>query len=209
MSATATALRVSRSVAKKVYAQETAEGVGATVRRTIGTPQLRNLSPFLMLDNFYNMQPGGGFPDHAHRGQATVTYMIEGSFQHEDSVGNKGTIGPGDLQWMIAGKGIIHAEVPVVGPGVPTPNGLQLWVDLPKEHKMTTPSYQELKKEEVPTAYPEGPDGPSITVISGKSHGIESPVRPLGGCWYFDIKLPKAGQSVFQEIRMSVPLTPF
>jgi len=192
-------LKVSRNVIKKVYAVETAEGVGATVRRTIGTPNLRNLSPFLMLDNFY-VKPGGGFPDHAHRGQATVTYMLEGSFQHEDSVGNKGTIGAGDVQWMTAGKGIIHAEMPVHGPGLPIPKGLQLWVDLPKEHKMIAPSYQELSAKDIPTAYPEGEDGPAITIISGESHGATSPVRPIGGCWYFDIKFKKAGQSIFQSI---------
>lgn len=92
--------------------------------------------------------------------------------------------------------------VPVHGPGLPNPVGLQLWVDLPRQHKMTKPTYQELSAKDIPSAFPEGPEGPSeVVVISGKSHGVESPVRHLGGCWYLDIKLKKKGASVFQDIR--------
>lgn len=164
---------------------------------------LHRLDPFLVLDHFY-LPPGSGFPDHPHRGQATVTYMFEGSVQHEDSAGHQGTIGPGDLQWMIAGKGIVHAEMPVHGPGLPNPTGLQLWIDLPKADKMTAPSYQELVSSQVPTAYPLGPDGPAeVKVISGKSFGVESPVRHVGGCWYLDIKLKANGEGkaeFFQDI---------
>jgi len=102
---------------------------------------------------------------------------------------------------MIAGKGIIHAEMPVIGPGLPNPEGLQLWIDLPKQYKMTDPSYQEMTSDTIPSAFPEGPEGPSeIKVISGRSYGIESPVRHLGGCWYMDIKLKAVGANVFQEI---------
>ncbi|TEB35892.1 pirin domain-containing protein [Coprinellus micaceus] len=192
--------RISRNVVKKVLAVEQSEGAGARVRRSIGSMSLRNLTPFLMLDHF-RIGNGAGFPDHPHRGQATVTYMLEGSSRHEDSAGHKGTIVAGGVQWMCAGKGIIHAEMPVSGPGIPEPVGFQLWVDLPKEFKMVDPSYQELGPEGIPVAYPEGPDGPvSVKVISGKSHGVESPVRPLGGCWFFHIKLNKEGSSVFQDI---------
>jgi len=191
---------ISRSVVQKVLSIEKAEGAGATVRRSIGTNSLPDLSPFLLLDHL-NIAPGAGFPDHPHRGQSTVTFMLEGSFQHEDSEGHRGIIGPGDLQWMIAGRGIIHAEMPVHGPGVPNPTGLQLWVDLPKEHKMVKPSYQELKAEEIPSVFPDGPDGPTeIKLISGKSYGVESPVRPLGGCWYMHIKLKKKGAAIFQDL---------
>ena len=92
--------------------------------------------------------------------------------------------------------------MPVHGPGKPDPTGMQLWVDLPAKHKMTDPTYQELDPEQIPTAYPEGADGPTkIKVISGKSHGIESPVRPLGGCWYFHVILDRAGAGLFQELR--------
>ncbi|KAH7930828.1 hypothetical protein BV22DRAFT_1054101 [Leucogyrophana mollusca] len=191
---------VSRSVVKKVLAVETAEGAGALVRRSIGSMNLRNLTPFLMLDHFH-VSKGAGFPDHPHRGQATVTYMLEGSSRHEDSAGHAGTIETGGVQWMCAGRGIIHAEMPVHGPNVPEPRGMQLWVDLPKEFKMVEPSYQELGPESIPVAYPNGPGGNvSIKVISGKSHGVESPVRPLGGCWYFHVSLKKEGAEIFQEI---------
>lgn len=191
---------VSRNVVKKVFAVETSEGAGARVRRSIGSMNLRNLTPFLMLDHFH-VSEGAGFPDHPHRGQATVTYMLEGSSRHEDSAGHAGTIETGGVQWMCAGKGIIHAEMPVHGKGVPEPRGLQLWVDLPKEFKMVEPSYQELSPEAIPTAQPEGKDGGiDIKVISGKSHGVESPVRPLGGCWFFHVTMKNAGTTMFQDI---------
>lgn len=160
---------------------------------------LRNLTPFLMLDHFH-VSKGAGFPDHPHRGQATVTYMLEGSSRHEDSAGHKGTIEPGGVQWMCAGKGIIHAEMPVHVDGAPDPRGLQLWVDLPKKFKMVDPSYQELGPDQIPTAYPEGPEGPvRVKVISGKSHGVESPVRPLGGCWFFHV-IFSGKTTLFQDI---------
>ncbi|KAF8881913.1 RmlC-like cupin domain-containing protein [Infundibulicybe gibba] len=160
---------------------------------------LRNLTPFLMLDHFH-VSKGAGFPDHPHRGQATVTYMLEGTSRHEDSAGHKGTIETGGVQWMCAGKGIIHAEMPVHLDGAPDPRGLQLWVDLPKEFKMSDPSYQELGPDQIPVAYPNGPEGAvKVKVISGKSHGVESPVRPLGGCWFFHVIFKDAG-TIFQDI---------
>jgi len=192
--------KVSRSVIQTVFAKEQAEGVGARVRRAIGTPQLRNISPFLMLDHF-NLGPGSGFPDHPHRGQATVTYIIEGASMHEDSAGHKGTIKAGGVQYMTAGKGVIHSEIPVHGPGLPNPMGFQLWVDLPVKYKMIEPQYHELDPEDIPSAYPEGPDGPvQIKLISGKSFDKESPVKPLGGCWYMHVFLKKRGAKVFQDI---------
>ncbi|KAH0583929.1 hypothetical protein H2248_009517 [Termitomyces sp. 'cryptogamus'] len=192
-------MSVSRSVIKKVLAVETPEGDGALVRRSIGSMGLRNLTPFLMLDHFH-VSEGAGFPDHPHRGQATVTYMLEGSSRHEDSAGHQGTIEAGGVQWMCAGKGIIHAEMPVHTQGASDPRGLQLWVDLPKQFKMVDPSYQELGPDQIPIAYPSGPDGPvKIKVISGSSHGIESPVRPLGGCWFFHVIFDQKS-TIFQDI---------
>ncbi|KAF5381025.1 hypothetical protein D9615_003913 [Tricholomella constricta] len=192
-------MSVSRSVVKTVLAVETPEGAGALVRRSIGSMNLRNLTPFLMLDHFH-VSKGAGFPDHPHRGQATVTYMLEGSSRHEDSAGHKGTIETGGVQWMCAGKGIIHAEMPVHTEGAPDPRGLQLWVDLPKQFKMVDPSYQELGPDQIPTAYPDGPDGAvKVKVISGISHGVESPVRPLGGCWFFHIIFSRK-TTIFQDI---------
>ncbi|KAF9451077.1 hypothetical protein P691DRAFT_664057 [Macrolepiota fuliginosa MF-IS2] len=190
---------VSRSIVKKVLAVETPEGAGALVRRSIGSMTLKNLTPFLMLDHFH-VAEGAGFPDHPHRGQATVTYMLEGTSQHEDSAGHKGTIETGGMQWMCAGRGIIHAEMPVHAKGNPDPRGLQLWIDLPKEVWIPEPSYQELGPGQIPTAYPEGPDGPvKIRVMSGKSYGVESPVRPLGGCWYFHVTFTGKA-TIFQDI---------
>ncbi|PAV23244.1 pirin domain-containing [Pyrrhoderma noxium] len=191
---------ISRNVVNSVLAIEQEEGAGARVRRSIGTENLRNLTPFLMLDHFH-VSKGAGFPDHPHRGQATVTYMLEGSSRHEDSAGHKGTIVAGGVQWMCAGKGIIHAEMPVHDPGHPDPRGLQLWVDLPKKFKMVDPSYQELDPEGVPSAFPLGPDGGvEIKVISGKSFNVESPVRPLGGCWFFHVKFKQAQKTIFHEL---------
>ncbi|GLB35000.1 putative pirin family protein [Lyophyllum shimeji] len=194
-----TTMSISRSVVKKVLAVETPEGDGALVRRSIGSMNLRNLTPFLMLDHFH-VTKGAGFPDHPHRGQATVTYMLEGASRHEDSAGHQGTIENGGVQWMCAGRGIIHAEMPVHAEGAPDPRGLQLWIDLPKQFKMVEPSYQELGPDQIPTAYPDGPDGAvKIKVISGISHGVESPVRPLGGCWYFHV-IFSGKTAIFQDI---------
>ncbi|KAJ7862325.1 RmlC-like cupin domain-containing protein, partial [Mycena leptocephala] len=152
---------ITRAVTKKVLAVETPEGQGALVRRSIGSTGLRNLTPFLMLDHFHVKT--GGFPDHPHRGQSTVTYMLEGSSDHEDSVGHKGTIQAGGVQWMVAGRGIMHSEMQCTPRVNPTPVGLQLWVNLPKKYKMVEPSYQELDASGIPTAYPHGPDGPSMS----------------------------------------------
>lgn len=207
-----TSMQLSRAVVKKVEAVETPEGDGATVRRSIGTQSLRNLTPFLMLDHF-KIGLGAGFPDHPHRGQTTWTYMLEGYVQHEDFLGNAGVIGPGDLQHMMAAKGMMHAEMPKhfdeQGNRLPDPVGLQLWVDLPADVKSQDPEYQEMSGKDLPTVTPR-PDQPvetegsgwSVKVIAGKSHGVESPVRSPrnGGTWYLDIKLDKPGAKIFQEI---------
>jgi len=176
----------SRSITQAVLSREQAEGVGARVRRSIGRPELRNHDPFLMLDEF-NVDKNGGFPDHPHRGFETVTYMLEGQFQHEDFAGHKGTIGPGDLQWMTAGRGIVHSEMPVKSNT--RAHGLQLWINLPKEHKMCEPQYQELLDKEVKRANPE--EGVEIKVIAGESHGVSSQVYTRTPTMYLDIKMEK------------------
>lgn len=122
-------MSVSRAIRKTFLAIEQAEGAGARVRRSIGTSQLRIFSPFLMLDHFM-IKPGAGFPDHPHRGQETITYLLEGAVDHEDFAGNAGTIEAGDLQFMTAGKGIMHAEMPRQNPDGSANIGMQLWVDL-------------------------------------------------------------------------------
>ncbi|SCV73928.1 BQ2448_6358 [Microbotryum intermedium] len=179
-----TAAQVSRKIAKSVLSRETPEGAGAIVRRSIGTPQLRNFTPFLMLDHF-NVGEGG-------------------SFKHEDFMGHAGTINAGDLQFMTAGKGILHAEMPVRGPGLPNPKGLQLWVDLPKAKRMIDASYQELKSSEIPSAHPTS--NTTIKVISGTAQGnasegsVTSPIKPPGGCWIFDVTFTAKGEQIFQAI---------
>lgn len=169
------AVEKSREPHQKVLSVEQDEGVGARVRRSIGRPELRSFDPFLMLDEFSGSGDGFGFPDHPHRGFETVTYMLEGKFEHEDFAGHKGTIGPGDLQWMTAGRGIIHAEMPALETGQRA-HGLQLWVNLAAKSKMVEPRYQELKAAEVPRATK---DGVTAIVISGEALGISSPVQTL------------------------------
>ncbi|KAG0085061.1 hypothetical protein BGZ93_010367 [Podila epicladia] len=188
---------LSRSIAQAVLSEEQAEGVGARVRRSIGRPELRNHDPFLMLDEF-NVDKNGGFPDHPHRGFETVTYMLEGQFQHEDFAGHKGTIGPGDLQWMTAGRGIVHSEMPVMSQT--RAHGLQLWINLPKEHKMCEPQYQELLDGEIKRAMPQ--DGVVIKVIAGESHGVKSQVYTRTPTMYLDYKMDK-NKSVEQSIPAS------
>ena len=188
---------LSRSIAQAVLSEEQAEGVGARVRRSIGRPELRNHDPFLMLDEF-NVDKNGGFPDHPHRGFETVTYMLEGQFQHEDFAGHKGTIGPGDLQWMTAGRGIVHSEMPVKSQT--RAHGLQLWINLPKEHKMCEPQYQELLDEEIKRATPQ--DGVVVKVIAGESHGVKSQVYTRTPTMYLDYKMDK-NKTVEQSIPTS------
>lgn len=127
-----------RSIQKAFLAKEQSEGADARVRRSIGTPQLRNLCPFLLLDHA-SVAPGAGFPDHPHRGQETITYMLNGAIDHEDFTGNAGTIYTGDLQFMTAGRGIMHSETPRANASGSPNEGLQLWVDLPSHFKFTEP----------------------------------------------------------------------
>ncbi|XP_003391376.1 PREDICTED: pirin-like protein [Amphimedon queenslandica] len=173
-----------RQIVKKFLSVEQAEGVGARVRRSVGRPELRSLDPFLLLDEFKVCKPAG-FPDHPHRGFETVTYMLQGSFMHEDFCGHKGTINPGDLQWMTAGRGIVHSEMPA-GDGDNV--GLQLWINLKKKDKMVEPRYQELLNKDIPSV---SKDGVHVTVIAGDSLGASSPVRTLTPTVYLDFKIDK------------------
>lgn len=190
---TNTNMSVPRTIRQAFLAIEQAEGAGARVRRSIGTPKLRNFSPFLMLDHF-TIGKGAGFPDHPHRGQETITYLLSGGVDHEDFAGNKGTIGPGDLQFMTAGRGIMHAEMPHENEDGSPNVGLQLWVDLPAKLKMCEPRYRDLRAEEIPTATTS--DGKAtIKVISGQSQGVDS-VRDLAytPVWILDITIRPGGR---------------
>jgi len=181
-----------RSILKYFLAVAQEEGVGARVRRSIGTYQVRNFTPFLMLDHF-NVSPPAGFPDHPHHGQETITYMMTGKFAHEDFTGSKGILNPGDLQFMTAGKGIVHSEIPVESnDGIPI-TGLQLWVDLPKELKNCEPRYRDLRSKEIPIVKPN--DKVTVKVISGEAYGTES-VKELAytPINYYDYEVAPSGE---------------
>lgn len=176
----------------------TTDGAGVKMTRVIGTPELNTLDPFLLLDAFESDQPGdyiGGFPSHPHRGFETVTYLLAGRMRHKDSAGNEGVIEPGGVQWMTAGRGIVHSEMPEQEDGLLM--GFQLWVNLPSHAKMTEPAYQEFSPSKTPLERRE--DGTEIRVIAGLTNegtrGViqNTFVEPT----YFDVSLP-SGQ-VFEQ----------
>ncbi|EPZ32561.1 RmlC-like jelly roll fold domain-containing protein [Rozella allomycis CSF55] len=179
------------------------EGQGATVRRSIGGREVSYFDPFLLLDAFEVQKPAG-FPDHPHRGFETVTYMTEGKFQHEDFCGHRGEIRSGDLQWMTAGRGIVHAEMPS---GYGVNKGLQLWVNLSETNKLVEPSYQELLDKDIPKININD-NKVQIKVIAGRlfkfsstgeSHGTVSPVRTRTPTIYLDFTM-KENAFVEQKI---------
>lgn len=160
-----------RSVLQHFVASQQQEGVGASVRRSIGTMQMRRFSPFLMLDHF-NVRAPAGFPDHPHHGQETITYILGGMVAHEDFSGSKGILAPGDLQFMTAGKAIVHSEMPVKMDNGDPAVGLQLWVDLPQKLKNCEPRYRDLRSKETPIVRPS--ENLEVRVISGNAYGVES-----------------------------------
>uniref|UniRef100_A0ACD5WHI8 Uncharacterized protein n=1 Tax=Avena sativa TaxID=4498 RepID=A0ACD5WHI8_AVESA len=176
-----------RAVVKKLLSEAQSEGQGATVRRSIGRHELRNLDPFLMLDEFSVSKPAG-FPDHPHRGFETVTYMLEGAFTHQDFSGHKGTIRTGDVQWMTAGRGIVHSEMPA-SDGVQ--KGLQLWINLASKDKMIEPRYQELQSKDI--SYAEK-DGVEVRIIAGEAFGVRSPVYTRTPTMYMDFTMQPGSQ---------------
>ncbi|KAK4152883.1 RmlC-like cupin domain-containing protein [Chaetomidium leptoderma] len=184
-----------RLIRQVFLAVEQSEGAGARVRRSVGTAKLRNFSPFLMLDHF-SVSPGAGFPDHPHRGQETITYLLQGGIEHEDFAGNRGVLGPGDLQFMTAGRGIVHAEMPVQNRDGSANVGLQLWVDLPERLKDCEPRYRDLKAGEVPEVVVDG-GKVKVKVISGQSHGVDS-VTDLAytPVWLLDVEVKPGGKIV-------------
>jgi redox-sensitive bicupin YhaK (pirin superfamily) len=166
------------------------EGAGVRLQRSFGPSRANPLDPFLLFDHFaFNDPIEGpiqGFPTHPHRGIETVTYMLEGSTRHRDSLGNMGVIGPGDVQWMTSGRGILHEEMPRRGPNGRV-NGFQLWVNLPAAEKMSQPRYQEVKAADIPIVEN---NGTAVRVVTGEYQGVIGPVgqiaaRPL----YMDVTL--------------------
>lgn len=164
-----------RSVERVVRTQATSDGAGVRLARSLGTPQLPQVDPFLMLDEFRSDKPGdyiAGFPSHPHRGFETVTIMLAGSMQHKDSVGNTGNLVAGSVQWMSAARGIIHSEMPKQEDGLMW--GFQLWVNLPAKDKLADPSYQDIEPEQIPTTTLGA--GVHARVIAGSVGDVRGPV---------------------------------
>ncbi len=177
-----------RSIARIVRGMPTSDGAGVKLTRVIGQPQLTDLDPFLMLDEFGTDNPGdyiAGFPDHPHRGFETVTYMLDGRMRHRDNHGHEGVLVPGSVQWMTAGRGIVHSEMPEQQEG--RMRGFQLWINLPARDKMTAPRYQEFGPEKIPSVSVEGA---RIKVIAGQVSGIAGRIaQPATDPTYLDIEL--------------------
>jgi redox-sensitive bicupin YhaK (pirin superfamily) len=165
-----------RPVKKLIKSRPTREGAGVHLRRAFGFGNTSDFDPFLLLDDFRNDVPAdylAGFPWHPHRGIETVTYVLAGTVEHGDSMGNQGTIGSGDVQWMTAGSGIIHQEMPK-GDSVGRMHGFQLWANLPSSQKMTAPRYQEVKSMDIPEITDD--DGTEVRVVCGNFWGKSGPV---------------------------------
>ena len=179
-----------RTVAEIVEPTPVVEGAGVRLRRSIATRTLDYLDPFLLLDHFGSDDPDDyvkGFPVHPHRGIETVTYMLGGSVAHKDSLGNSGLIGPGDVQWMTAGRGILHEEMPKVGPR--RLDGFQIWVNLPRKLKMTAPRYQDVGAARIPDVV--RPDGVRIRVVAGAVDGVSGAVKEIyAEPEYLDVSMP-------------------
>ena len=182
-----------RTIEKSARGMKTSDGAGVKLTRVIGTPLLRRIDPFLMLDEFRSDEPQdylAGFPDHPHRGFETVTYMIAGRFRHRDNKGHEGLLDAGGAQWMTAGRGIVHSEMPEQEAGLV--HGFQLWLNLPRKDKMCEPGYRDLQSADIPRAQLES--GASVRVLAGKVGGVTGPIegrdtQPI----YLDVELPAGG----------------
>ncbi len=167
-----------RHITRRVRGIDTTDGAGVKLKRIIGQPALDTLDPFLLLDEFRSDSADdyiAGFPEHPHRGFETVTYMLAGHMQHADNHGNRGDLVPGSVQWMTAGRGILHSEMPQQENGLMW--GFQLWVNLPAKDKMTAPRYQDLGPERIPMVYPA--EGVEVKVIAGELAGVTGPVEGI------------------------------
>jgi redox-sensitive bicupin YhaK (pirin superfamily) len=182
-----------RKVLQIIKPQPVMEGAGVRLKRSIATAALDHLDPFLLFDHFGSDNPDDyvkGFPMHPHRGIETVTYMIAGNVNHKDSIGNSGSIHSGDVQWMTAGGGIMHEEMPQPIQGEMV--GFQLWVNLPSKLKMTTPHYQNITSERIPEI--EREDGIKIRVIAGEVDGVRGSVSDIfADPIYLDVRIPANG----------------
>ncbi len=180
----------SRTIERLVAGQATSDGAGVKLSRILTQDLQHRLDPFLMLDAFGSDKPDdyiAGFPDHPHRGFETVTYMIAGRMLHRDSAGNEGLLQNGGVQWMTAGKGVVHSEIPQQDAGVM--EGFQLWLNLHSSEKMNTPWYRDFQNAQLPQF--KTPEGVAVTVISGSSHGVQGAVtREITQPIYLDVHMP-------------------
>jgi hypothetical protein len=186
-----------RAVERLIVGQATSDGAGVKLTRVLTQNLQRRLDPFLMLDAFGTDNPGdyiGGFPDHPHRGFETVTYMLDGRMRHRDSAGNEGLLSGGGVQWMTAGRGVIHSEMPEQEAG--RMEGFQLWLNLPAKDKMCAPWYRDIAAGEIPVL--RTPEGVTVRLIAGDSHGVKGAMqREATQPLYLDLELP-AG-TVFEQ----------
>jgi len=187
-----------RPVKKLIKSKPTLEGAGVHLRRAFGFGNTSDFDPFLLLDDFRNDVPDdylAGFPWHPHRGIETITYVLAGSVEHGDSMGNRGAIAAGDVQWMTAGRGIIHQEMPKGDPSGRM-HGFQLWANLPSSLKMTPPRYQEVKAPEIPLVTDD--DGTGVRIVCGSFWGKKGPVDGIAADpMYLDISVPPGKRKVF------------
>jgi hypothetical protein len=187
-----------RKIRKAYKSKPTIEGAGVHLHRAFGFGDTRTFDPFLLLDDFRNDDPSQytpGFPWHPHRGIETITYMLHGRVEHGDSMGNKGVIAAGDVQWMTAGSGILHQEMPEGDPDGRM-YGFQLWANLPRTNKMMVPRYQEIKDNQIPIVTLAG--GVSVRVICGEVAGVRGPVQDIViDPQYLDITIPAKSHFTF------------
>lgn len=187
-------MSLTRPIARRLSSRETVEGAGVRLRRAFGYPEVPLFDPFLMLDDFRADRPEeylAGFPWHPHRGIETVTYMLEGRVEHGDSMGNTGSVDAGNVQWMTAGSGIIHQEMPKPVDGMM--GGFQLWVNLPGEHKMMDPRYQEIRRDQIPIIT--AGNGVTVKVICGTFGEVSGPVKDIvAEPDFLDVSLPPASR---------------
>ncbi|MDD5058018.1 MAG: pirin family protein [Sideroxydans sp.] len=197
--ATQATLHQSRSIERIVQGVATSDGAGVSLTRVLTGKLQRRLDPFLMLDAFGSDDPDdyiAGFPDHPHRGFETITYMLHGRMRHRDSAGHEGLLQNGGMQWMVAGRGAIHSEIPEQEEGVM--EGFQLWLNLPAQTKMAAPWYRDFPSEAIPEYVTQ--NGATVRVIAGSSHGVVGAMtREITEPLYLDIHLP-AGATFSTEI---------
>ncbi len=191
-------VRHPRTVERVIQGQSVMDGAGVKINRVLTNTLQRRLDPFLMLDNFGSDAANdyiAGFPDHPHRGFETVTYMLEGRMRHRDSAGNEGLLSNGGVQWMTAGRGVIHSEMPEQEHG--RMEGFQLWLNLPARDKLCKPWYRDFTADQVPSFTTDA--GASVKVIAGASHGVEGAVqREVTEPVYLDVVLP--AQAGFSQV---------